>query len=523
LLPHLANVIVDRVDIDGDLIELRVRAAAASATCPRCGTVSRRTHGGYQRSLTDTPIAGQCVRLFVGIRRFRCVATGCDAATFAEQITGLTSPFARYTPAATRTLVVIALALAGRAGARLAAALGMPVGRDTLIRLILAQPDPPAAVITVLGVDDFAFKRGHRYGTVLIDLATNRPVDVLPDREADTVAAWLAEHPEIEVICRDRASAYAEAARRGAPTAIQVADRFHLWQNLCQATEKVVITHRSRLAEPEPETETETVGPTTCAPPPTMATPPEKTIVTRIRRDYAEIQRLLAEGHSRNAVSRITGHYIATIRKYADAGRVEDLLAKTEQRASKIDGFQEHLHLRWNEGETNATRLTKEIVALGYTGTEHVVQRYLRRFRDGRATPTPAPKPPTMREATRWILTRPDHLDEDNTLALKGILARSPELKRLAAHIRDFAVMMTTLQGHDIEGWITAVEQDQLPALTSFASTLRRDIDAVRNGLTLTHNSGPVEGNVNRIKMLKRQMFGRCGFALLRKRILLTT
>jgi transposase len=481
--------------------------------------VSARTHGGYRRTLIDTPIAGRQVRVEVGVRRFRCDAE-CAATTFAEQIPGLTSPFARYTPSATRASVSIALALAGRAGARLAADLGLPAGRDTLIRLIRAQPDPVLSQVRVLGVDDFAFKRGYSYGTILVDLSTNRPIDVLPDREADTVAAWLVEHPGVEVICRDRASAYANGAAAGAPDAIQVADRFHLWQNLCQAVEKVVTTQRSQLAEPQPETAP--VEPASSLPPPVVNLP-ELKIITRIRGDYAEIQRLLAEGHRRNAVSRITGHYIATVRKDADAGCVEDLLAKTEQRASKIDGFAEHLHRRWNEGETNATRLTREIIALGYSGTEQVVQRYLRRFRDGRAAPDPAPKPPTVRAATRWILTDPDHLDENDTLALKGIQTRSPELDRLAGHVGDFAKMMTALQGQHIEDWITAVEHDRLPALTSFATTLRRDIQAVRNGLTLPYNSGAVEGTVNRIKMLKRQMFGRAKLDLLRKRILLAT
>lgn len=501
LLPHLANVVVDLVDTQGDLSVFHVRAVAASAVCPSCQTVSWRTHGGYQRTLTDTPLAGRRVRILVAVRRFRCGHAECSAETFVEQIPGLTSPFARYTPIATRTLVAIALALAGRAGARLATALGIPVGRNTLIRLIRAQPDPGLSEVTVLGVDDFAFKRGHTYGTILVDLSTNRPIDVLPDREADTVAAWLAAHPGVEVVCRDRASAYAEAARRGAPDAVQVADRFHLWQNLCQATEKVVITQRSRLAEPEPRSECAPAEPVCVQPPPMVADPPELKIVTRIRADYAEIHRLLAEGNSRNAVSRITGHYIATVRKYADAGCVEDLLAKTEERASKIDGFTGHLHRRWNEGETNATRLTREIIELGYTGTEQVVQRYLRRFRDGRPTPAPAPKPPTVRETTRWILTDPDHLDEDDTLKLKDVLNRSPELDRLAGHVAGFATMMTTRQGHRIEDWITTVERDRLPALTSFATTLRRDIDAVRNGLTLPYNSGAVEGTVNRIIM----------------------
>jgi transposase len=522
LLPHLASAIVEEVDRVGDRVLLTLRARSVLGLCPNCGSASTRVHGRYRRTLADVPVGGRRMVLRVLVRRFKCLSAPCPAVTFVEQIEGLTRPFARYTAVLEGWLAHIGLALAGRAGARLAASLGVAVSRDTLLRRVRALPDPPIEAVTVLGVDDFAFKRGHTYGTILIDMATHQPIDVLPDRESDTLAAWLADHPGVEVLCRDRASAYAEGARRGAPEAIQVADRFHLWKNLCQATEKVMITHRSRLAEPVIEPQEQAPVPVPLGPPPVVDLP-EKKIVTRIRRDHAEIHRLLAEGASRNAVSRQTGLYIATVRKYADAGCVEDLLAKTEQRASKIDAFTEHLHRRWNQGATNATHLTHEIIELGYTGTEQVVQRYLRRFRDGRATPASGPKPPTVRESTRWILTKPDRLDGADALTLKNILARSPELDRLAGHIRDFAEMMTNLQGHKLEDWIAGVEADNMPALTSFATTLRRDLDAVRNGLTLPHSSGAVEGNVNRIKMLKRQMFGRAGFTLLRKRILLSS
>jgi transposase len=521
LFPHLAGVLVDRVERVADRIVFEVRSRTLGGRCPSCAVVSRRVHGRYVRMLTDVPVAGQCVAIRVLIRRFKCVSGGCAAVTFAEQIPLLTSPFARFTPAFEGWITRIGLALAGRAGSRLSAALSAGVARDTLLRRVRALPDPQFGVVSVLGVDDFAFKRGHTYGTILIDMRTHRPVDVLDTREFDALAAWLRAHPGVEVICRDRATQYAEGARAGAPDAIQVADRFQLWRNLCEAAEKVVITQRSRLAAPEPE-----AAPTPAVPPSSEAPPvvdlPEKKIVTRLRGDYERVNRLLAEGMSRNTVSRATGLYIATVRKFADAGSVDDVLAKTFQRAKLIDPYLEHLHRRWNEGVTNAAQLTKEVTALGYPGGELAVQRYLRRFRDARPAPVPAPKPPTVREATRWLLTHPDRRHPGDTAKLDEILTRSPELERLAAHVGAFARMMTGLQGHRLEEWITAVEGDSLPALTSFATTLRRGLKAVRHGLTLPHSSGAVEGNVTRIiKMLKRQMYGRARFDLLRKRVLL--
>lgn len=209
------------------------------------------------------------------------------------------------------------------------------------------------------------------------------------------------------------------------------------------------------------------------------------------------------------------------MRKFAQARSVEDLIAKTEQRVHLVDDHIEYLHRRWNEGERNATGLFREIRELGYQGGELAVQRYLRRFRDGRGhAPRPGPKPPTVREVTRWIMTHPDRLGSDETNRLRQLHQRDSDLDRLTTHVRGFATMMTGLHGEDLEQWITDVEQDTLAPLASFARNLRRDQDAVHAGLTLDHSSGRVEGTVNKIKMLKRQMFGRANFDLLRKRVL---
>jgi transposase len=524
-------VAVDRVESDGVSATLSVRSSAPAAACSGCGARSARVHGRYRRSLADSPVAGRGVKVVVTVRRFKCVNGACCQTTFSEQVPGLTSPFARRTPTLTKALVSIALALAGRAGSRLATRLGMPCGRDLLIKLIRAQPAPEVPKVTVLGVDDFAIRRRHSYNTILIDMETHRPIDVLPDREAQTLADWLAAHPGVEIVCRGRGGAYAEGVRAGAPDATQVADRFHLWKNLCEAAQKTVVAQHGCLrqaaraeAEVQPEAE-----PGEHTPPPEIPGPPSRDypLAARTRQRHADVRECLARGLSRAAVGRELNLDIQTVRRFANAATVEELLAKAEHRSSRLDPWRDVVNQRWNARVTNAQEITAELRALGFTGSVQIVRRYLRPLRphgDGRkhgpaksAPTTPAiPKP---RQVSRWMLTHPDHLDEDEALGLKAAVSSCEHLERLHSHIREFAAIMQQRRGADLPAWLDTVDADDLPALHTLATGLRRDLEAVINGLTLEHNSGAVEGAV---KALKRQCYGRANFDLLRLRILLT-
>jgi Transposase len=272
-------------------------------------------------------MGGRRMELRLRVRRFFCDHHGCRARTFAEQIPELTSRYARRSPLLHKRLEIIGLALAGRAGARLAQVLGLRTSRSTLLRLLRALPDPQPTSVAVLGVDDFALRRGRIYGTVLVDMATHRPVDLLADRETGPFARWLQDHPGTQVICRDRAGAYAEAARQGAPQAIQVADRWHLWHNLAQHVEKTVAAHHRCLTEPAnpeppPTPDLEQVAVDVAA-----ARTEHRAIVVRTRQRYAAVQALVAQGKGIKPIMRELGLAKETVRRFVRARSVEELLA----------------------------------------------------------------------------------------------------------------------------------------------------------------------------------------------------
>jgi transposase len=525
LLPHLAAAVAEKAELAGARLCIWARARAEQASCPGCGRFSVRVHSRYQRRLADAAIGGRPVLIRLTVRRFFCPAPDCPVITFAEQVEGLTVRYARRTPLLAEMLTAVALALAGRAGARLACQLGLPAGRTGMLRLIMALPDPQAGPVRALGVDDFAFRRGHTYGTLLVSIDTGKPVDLLPDREADTLAAWLRAHPGTEVICRDRASAYAEGARTGAPQAIQVADRWHLWHNLAEHVEKTVAAHhrcvRDHYAAPGQAAAQQAPDPGQLAGQATTAHAENRARVVRARQRYEQVQALKAAGKNVTTVMRELRLAPGTARRYYRAASVDEVVAGTLTGwPSKLDDYKPYLHQRWNSGCTNISQLHREITAQGYRSSYATVYAYLRPF-TGLAAPPAVPAPPKVRHITSWILRDPASLDDDEQASLTSVRAQCPHLDALASQVTEFAKILTGRRGEQLDAWIAQAGAGDQQDLRSFITGLKRDYQAVLNGLTLPYSSGKVEGNVNRIKMLKRQMYGRARFDLLRKRALL--
>jgi transposase len=513
LLPHLAGAAVDGAGIDGDLVTIDVRAAAGGAACPGCGVWCTRVRGRYVRRLRDAGAGGRRVVVRLGVRLLACGDAGCPRGSFAEQPAGLAVPYARKTPLLAGQLAAVAGALGGRAGSRLARVLAVEVSRRTLVRVLTALPEPAAGLVRVLGIDDFSLRKGQAYATLLVDMETGRPVDVLPGREQATVEEWLRAHPGAEVVCRDRAGAYAAAVRAAAPDAVQVADRWHLWHNLCEYAGKAVARHRECISadscacqgRPEHRQEEERQREEDAGP---------AGLEAAVRERYAAVHELRAAGKTQDQAAAALGLSRQLTGRFWRAG-APDALLKTAG-TSGLDPYKPYLRRRWEEGTTAIAALHREITALGYGGSELTTYRWLALLK--LAAPPKPPAPPTRQQVTGWLLTNPARLGDDAQAQLSAVLGRCPELRDLAGHVTGFAAMLTGRLGDRLDGWLAAAGDH--PALASFAHGIRQDYQAVRNALTLEWNSGRVEGLNTRTKQLERQMYGRASFPLLRKRIL---
>jgi transposase len=411
LFPHLSGLDLDRVEDLGGSVKIEARTGPGPVACRACGTLSARVHDRYRRRLQDLACGGRPVQVELEVRRFICGNPACKVATFAEQVSGLTAGNQRRTVGLRGLLERVALALAGRAGSRLAAALGAIVSRFTLIRLVRAMPDPEIGQVTVLGIDDWAKRRGHSYASVLLDMDGHRIIDVLPDREAATFAGWLRAHPGVQVICRDRAGAYAQGGREGAPAAQQVADRWHMWDDLGEYVKKTVAAYHGCIKEhyavlkqaaaeqaPDPRQTAEQVSATHAE---------SRSRVMHARQRYEQVQALKAEGKHIAAITRELRLAPGTARRYFHAASADELVAASLAGwPSMLDDYKPHLHQRWNQGCTNIQQLHREVTALGFRGSYGTVYAYLAPFK-GKAAPPAVPTPPKVRHITSWIRRRP--------------------------------------------------------------------------------------------------------------------
>jgi transposase len=520
---------------------LHVTSTRKLVPCPICAVSTARVHSRYTRTLADLPWGVACVRWQLHVRKFVCANGQCPRRIFTERLPEVAAPWARRTRRLVAWLLAIGLALGGAAGVRLSRRLGCPLSRQTLLRLIRRLPLAGARTPRVLGVDDFALRTRQTYGTVLIDLERRQPVALLPDREAETLAQWLRAHPGVEVITRDRARAYADGARHGAPEATQVADRFHLLQNLVEALEQVFHTHRTALVAVNDAIRGQGValadGTVAVAVPPAPPTGQEKTAQRRARRVecHQQVWALREDGWPGHAIAAYLGIGKSTVFRYLRTVTLPERTRRADRGRSILNPYKPYLLERWNAGCRDALRLYGELQQRGYPGSYPTVARYVQRLRQAQGQ-VPRPRPPrpslpvvaeprrpllTARQAAWLVVQRAESRSEEATQPLAQLRAQHVEVAEAIDLAQDFAQLVRQRYPQALEPWLARAAKSAVGAFQRFAKGLRDDYEAVKAGVTLPWSNGPVEGQITRLKLLKRQMFGRANLALLERRFVL--
>ncbi len=532
---HLpAGITILSVHPSATELVIRVACHAPSMPCPECHQPSTRIHGNYQRTVADLPCAGRNVLLMLTVRKFVCSTPTCPYKIFTERLPGLVESYGRMTPRLIALVQSLGVVAGGQMGTRQADRTGIATTPSTLLRHLMQLPAPVTRAVRVLGLDDFAWKKRFTYGTILVDLERRRIIDVLPDRESATVETWLKEHPEVDIVSRDRGKEFAKAATVGAPQARQVVDRFHMVKNLSEVLREILGHCRAEIRQGEaPVLQLEKAGEERTRPSPSAATWQQRTPAQvkkahqarQASRDdrYQQMTTLRAQGLTQSEVAKRMGMSERAVRTWLKRGAAPTN-ERHFRRRSVFDPYAVYVLERWQAGVHEAKHLYEEIQAQGFSGTVRIVQRFVQALRDDPEKITLAPETSAERFSSNtatWLFIRdPKQLTTEKQAELELICQRSETARQTYVLTQQFMSMLRLRRGQDFETWLSAVEASHIAELCRFAHSLCTDKDAVIAGLTLSYSNGPVEAQVHKLKLVKRSMFGRAKLPLLRQRLL---
>jgi transposase len=511
---------IKQIQIKEWKIHLLLESNTKQTNCPACKQPSTQVHSHYWRYPNDLAWADFSITWNLLAKRFFCNNRNCPKRTFAEQHPEILAPYARRTNRLNEKQQLVGVNICARAAEHLLHVFHIGISDTTVIRLIRAIPEIEQLAIRVLGVDDWAKRKGQRYGTLLVDLEQGICVDLLEDRSTEVFSSWLAQHPGIEIISRDRAKAYANAIDLAAPDAIQVADRWHLLKNCTDTVIKVLQREYSSLKKQfkqlqlrEKKADVE----------PIELSPPEPEPLTRSeQRRQERIQTVLElkrQGMPQNRIAQELSINRKTVRRYL---RAPDARNRRRKRFRLLDPYRSYIRKRWAEGCHNGSQIFREIKAMGYPGQATMLREFLKPLRrmghlsqDNRLPSLPRPQ-----ALAWWILKPPEDLDDSLDQLLDQLISTHPKLAVTSKLARDFSSMIRNRQSEALDDWLDQADRSGDRLWGNFAVVLKQDYAAVQAALELPWSNGPTEGHINRLKCLKRQMYGRAKDDLLRKRVI---
>ncbi|MBU9843664.1 ISL3 family transposase [Rahnella ecdela] len=499
-------------------VSINLSATRKSAYCPECLKRSSSVHSCRRRRIQHLPCSGQSLFLTFAVRHWYCRNPACSRKIFAESLVPFAGSRQQSSEALQNLQHQLGLIAGGEAGKRAATATGIQTSADTLLRRVVQASEPVQAVTQNIGIDEWAWHRGHRYGTLIVNLDTHRPLALLPGREQRSLTAWFRKYPEIQVVSRDRGGIYAMAARDGAPQARQVANRWHL---LKDALERMMYRHMPliRLVATE-------LSPKNNAPEVQSATLPVLLLPERIKQQrrekrhnrWAEVSSLHKNGRGNREISRITGLSRVTVRRWIQSVMFPEMSTRPPK-PGLLDPWRGWLEQQRENGNYNASQIWREMAAMGFTGSETTVRDAITKWRKGVTDPIlTSVRLPSASRVSRWLMPwRIIRGEENYASRFIGLMCeKEPQLKMAQQLALDFYRMLKTRNKTLLNPWFINVSESGLIDLQRVAAGMESDAAAI----SCRWSNGVVEGHVNRLKMLKRQMYGRAGFELLRRRVM---
>lgn len=548
-LPDSSVLRLESVSVVSGVVEIFVTSARPVACCPACGHPAARVHSRYQRTLQDLSWQGRPVRIRWRTRRFFCDTPGCPQRIFTEHVPTVARRYGRRTFRCQEAALCLGLIVGGEEGARVAKYLGFPLSGDTLLRVLRRTPRPPIKEPRVIGVDDWALRRGQTYGTLIIDLERHQPLELLADRKWETFRDWLAQHPAVEVVSRDRARCYAHGALAGAPHATQVADRWHLLQNLREALKKLAerflpeiwkavretSDHQATARQPTPTPDNlsqATAQDSSAAVAPAKNCGDFRRELRRSRRveRFEQVHELQQEGHSQREIARILGLSRKTVRRFLHSESFPERAMR--QRAKRFAAIDQYLARRWREGNRNARILAAELQHLGYDLSYYSVRRTVASWRDrphsrrARSTTEVSRKTrnarPLSSKQISWLLfLSPDEMEQNDQALAEAVQGSHQDLRLASELARALTDIVKHRRPSEVRGWIDRATTSTSPQeIQRFARGLLSEYDTIAAALALPWSNGQTEGQINRLKLVKRQMYGRAKLDLLGQRFL---
>ena len=477
---------MEGIELQGNLLAVAIVSVLPSSCCPLCSQASSQVHSWYQRTLRDVPCAGRQVVFHLSVRKFFCRNPDCARKIFTERLPTFVEPWAQVTKRLFEAVQAVGFATSGELGTRLADRIGIHSSPTTMLRRMMALSSPSSCQVSLLGIDDWSFRRGRTFGTILVDLATHAVLDLLPDRKAESAATWMRGHPEIEVVSRDRGGDYASAAVAGAPQAIQCADRFHMLKNLGEAVEGLLARHLGTKRQKKvQETLAEHIS-IEQAPRSVRRSPKVQRLQQAYREErlarYEQVIALRKLGMSHAAIAKRVGIGQSTVGNWLAAGAYPETTRGPY--VSRLDPYLPYLFERWESGCHNIVRLHQEIVERGYKGSYASVRDHLiRRLPEGKKNSSQgkelSPSPLPLRQATFLFLRRPEHLTSQEQADLLTLRQTHSEVNQTYELVQQFAQMLRTRSGEQLDTWLAKVADSQIPELQSFVLGVERDKPAV--------------------------------------------